>query len=458
MPCGAIVVVPLPRAVQRLVPPTPLSRRLAVQSLLFATADGTFMTGSAVFFTKVVGLSAQQVGLGMTVAGVVSFFVAYPMGRLVDRFGPKRMWALGTVLGAAAFTAWPWIHGLTAYIVVSIVFEILHNVGFAGYQAYILDVFPEKERVETQAHLYSALNLGFTLGAGIGGVALAFNSLTVIRWLPLLTVAIGLVNAYRITHLPRAAHDHRTAGEVTPSVSPTTPGALRNRGWMATSFFSGVLWTNQVLLQVVIPLWLVERTHAPHWILAWLFGTNTVLCIFLPQFTAKGVDSIGRALARVRYSTVFFVASCVITMMTHSATAFWAALLVWLGHVTVTGAELMVGSGSWAFQAKLMDPARRGEYTGTQEVFATLGRWWAPAVYTWLAMSHGDLGWLGIAGIVVLASIGLHPSARAAERFANRHFPRESGADALADAGLAHPPPVPQTNTATALATPSDGS
>jgi hypothetical protein len=30
-----------------------------------------------------------------------------------------------------------------------------------------------------------------------------------------------------------------------------------------------------VLLNVVVPLWLVERTDAPHTLLARLFGTNT---------------------------------------------------------------------------------------------------------------------------------------------------------------------------------------
>jgi len=413
----------------RLVPPTPLSRRLALQSLLFSTGAGTFNTGSAVFFTQVVGLSAAKVGLGMTIAGVVSFFVAYPAGKMVDRIGTKRMWALGTILGAAGFAAWPFIHGFTAYVLVSVLFEVVNNIGFAGYNAYVLSVLPEKERVETQAHLYSALNLGFTLGAIIGGIALAFDSLTLIRWLPLLTTVIGVVNAYRITRLPQPRREvDSPATEAVEALSPAAagtpavPGAMRNTGWLATSFFTGILWTNQVLLNVVIPLWLVQRTHAPHWILAWLFGTNTVLCIFLPQFTSKGVDTITDALRRARWATGFFVLSCLITMLTHSVAAFWAALLVWLGHVTVTGAELAIGSGTWAFQAKLMDPSRRGEYGGAQEVFRTLGQWWAPAAYTWLVMSHGDLGWMVIAVIVVLAAIGLHPSARAAERFAQRHF------------------------------------
>jgi hypothetical protein len=46
------------------------------------------------------------------------------------------------------------------------------------------------------------------------------------------------------------------------------PGPMRNPGWLLTTFFDGVFWTNQVLLNIVIPLWLVERTDAPRVLLA----------------------------------------------------------------------------------------------------------------------------------------------------------------------------------------------
>jgi MFS family permease len=189
--------------------------------------------------------------------------------------------------------------------------------------------------------------------------------------------------------------------------------------------FIGTLWTNQVLLNVVIPLWLVEATDAPHWLLAWLFGTNTVLCIFLPAYTSRGIESISDALRSARICGAFFVVSCLITMATHSTAGMVTILLVWLGHVAVTGAELYLSGASWAFQAKLMDPARRGEYGGVAEVFGTLGGRWAPALFTFLAMAWHpgwlpSAGWLVIAGIAVLAVAGLHPASRMAERFLQR--------------------------------------
>jgi MFS family permease len=425
---GPIGTVPgLGRSLRRLVPPTPLSRRLATQSLLFATAEGTFLTGSAVFFTQVVGLRAAQVGLGLTIAGVVSFLVAYPAGKLTDRIGPKRMWAVGAFLGALLFAAWPFIDSFTGYVAMVVCFEIIENAGGAGRNAYVLDVMPEDERVATQAYMYSSLNVGFTLGAIIGGVALAFDNLTVMRWMPLFTLAIGLANAFFITRLPRAPHDlARSSSEpAKPRVAPRGRGPLHNVGWMLTSLFSGTMWTNQVLLNVVIPLWLVQATDAPHWLLAWLFGTNTVMCIFLPAYTSRGIATLSDALRSVRISGAFFILACLITMATHSTAGFLTIFLVWLGHVAVTGAELYNSGASWAFEAKLMDPARRGEYGGVAEVFSTLGGRWAPAAFTFLAMSwHPEAlpsaGWLVIAGTVVVAVGGTHPAVRMAERFLER--------------------------------------
>ncbi|GAA2010050.1 MFS transporter [Nocardioides kribbensis] len=427
---------------RKAAPPTPLAGRLSVQSVLYAIGDGTFLTASAVFFTQVVGLSAAQVGLGITVAGVVSMLVAVPAGRLADRLGPQRTWALGALGTALMYAVWPFIDGFTAFLAMSVVLEVVNGAGNAGRGAYVLDLLPRAERVQSQAYMYSALNLGFTLGAALGGIALAFEDDSVIRALPWLTAVLVAANAWWITRLPATAHQHRpdplveaveAALEDPEPVAPapsdaratgpggTVPGALRNRGFLATSFFGGVLDTNQVLLHLVIPLWLVEETDAPRVLLALLFATNTVMCIFLPMRAARGVRDVSTALRAARFSSLFFVVSCVITLVTHETVGWVTIALIWLGHVTVTGAELYLSAASWSFDSELSDPDRRGEYQGARNLGRQLGYIGAPALYTFLALEVGTLGWLAIAAIAVAAAAALHPSARAAQRFLVRH-------------------------------------
>ena len=203
-----------------------------------------------------------------------------------------------------------------------------------------------------------------------------------------------------------------------------------------------MLWTNQVLLNIVIPLWLVEKTDAPRVLLAFLFGTNTVMCIFLPMLAARKVKDVTTALGAIRVSAAFFVISCLITLATHDTVGWVTIALVWLGHVTVTGAELYLSAASWSFEAELMDPDRRGEYQGAAEFSGTLGRVWAPAAYTFLAMNWGATGWLIIAAIIVVATACLHRSTGVAQRFLVRNGKdphQSSSTDHLDDSA----PPVP---------------
>jgi MFS family permease len=419
----------VPGRLDRFLPPTPLARRLSLQSVLFAIGEGTFITGSAVFFTQIVGLTAGQVGIGITVAGLVSFVFSVPVGKLADRVGPKRMWAFGAGSAAALYAVWPLVDGFATFIAMMVALQLVETAGWSGRGAYTIDVFPRDERVQSQAFMRAALNIGFTVGALISGIALAFNSDDLIQAVPIFTALMLALNTLYITRLPDAAHDRSpAASQATVETEQKTEqteqklgrGALRNRGFLALSACDGVLGTNQVLLNIVIPLWLVQETDAPRVLLAWLFGTNTVLAVLLQVRAARGVDSVRSSLRAARISMSFFVLSCFVVLVTHDTVGWVTIALVWLGHVTVTGAELFQSAAHWGFMSELSDPERLGEYQGAANLGGTLGNVWAPAAYTYLAIEWGAGGWLIIAGIVLLATLGMGPAARSAERFLAR--------------------------------------
>ncbi|MEV5003398.1 MFS transporter [Nocardioides sp. LML1-1-1.1] len=411
----------IPERLARLAGPTPLVRRLSTQSVLSAFGDGVFLTGSAVFFTQVVGLSAAQVGLGLTVAGVVTFLLAVPLGKLSDRYGARTVWALASLVEALLYLAWLAVGGIATFIAMMIVLETVSTASRAARNAYRFDIFPRAERVSSNAYFRAARNVGYTLGALLAGVALATNSDDVIRAVPLVTAALLLLNAVLVARLPRAIHHTEEAPlEQVLEEAGAKESALRNRGYVAMSICSGVLNTHQVLLNVVIPLWLVEETDAPRVLLAWLFGTNTVMAVLLQVAAARGITTVADSLRAQRRGALFFVLSCGIVLVTHDTVGWVTIVLVWVGHVTVTGAELFGSAGDWGLQAELSDPARRGEYQGVTQLGYTLGSVWAPAAYTFLAMEWGAQGWLVIAAIVALAAVAIHPAARSAERYLTR--------------------------------------
>lgn len=395
----------------RVLSDDPLIRSMSFQSVLSAFGEGAFLTGSAVFFTQVVGLSAAQVGVGMTIGMAVKFPLSVPLGRLADRVGTRTSWIVGAVLQAVLFLSWLGIHSFIGYVAVAIAIELAEAFMRAGIGAYRIQVFPRDQRVRSMAYMRAARNVGYTLGAAAGGIALAFNDLDAIRVVPIFTGILLLANTWWISTLPKLERVvHVTPDGVTPRA------AMRNRGFLAMTILDGIISTHQVLLNVVIPLWLVEETNAPRVLLAWLFGTNTVLAVLLQVRAARGVIDIPTSLRAQHRAAACFVLSCGIIWVTDSTTQWLTIVLIWVGHVTITAAELLNSAGEWGLVSELSDGRRLGEYQGMQQLGYTLGNVWAPAAYTWLAIHGGMAGWLTIAAIVVAAAAAIGPAARAAER------------------------------------------
>jgi MFS family permease len=412
----ALTTIESTSRLRRLLPPTRLGRLLALRSILYAFGLGAFMTGSAVFFTRIVGLSAGQVGLGLSLSGLVVVALSVPLGRLVDRLGALQMWGFGALTEAGLFALYPLVHGFTVFLLLLVGFAIVQTIGQAGRGAYTIAVFPREERVRTSAYMRSALNIGFTLGALTGGVALATDDNAVIRGLPWLCAAVLMLNAVLVVGLPRP--------ETAPAVETATEAAvgstaLRNRGFLVLSITNGILSTNQVLLNIVVPLWLVERTDAPHVLLAWLFGTNTVLAVLFQVRAARGSDTVTGALRAIRACAACFVLSCLLIMITDQTVGWISIALLWAGHVTITGAELFQSASGWGLVSVLSDPRRLGEYQGVWEIGNQVETIIGPAAFTFLAITWGPPGWLVIAAVAVAAAAIAHPAARAAERAAH---------------------------------------
>ena len=399
---------------QRVLPPTKLERDLVWQCVLSAFATGTFLTGTAVYFTKIVGLSGAEVGLGMSIAAGVTLLLQLPMGRLADRVGAKPLWALASAVEAALYFAWPLIGGMAGFVLMLSVLAIFETAGRNARNVYRIAVFPREVRVRALAYMRAARNVGYTLGAGASGVALGIGT-DAVALIPLVTGGLLVLNAVLIASvLPVITRQV----PVVEGDDPTTaaPPAWRNPGFVVLSVCNGVLSSNQVLLNVVVPLWLVERTDAPPTLLAWLFGTNTVLAVLLQVRASRVADSVDGSLRAVRWSGWAFIVSCALIAWTHETAGWVSILLIWIGHVTITGAELWQSAADWSFTSDLSDHRRLGDYQGVWGLGYQIEPIIFPALYTFLALQVGTPGWIVIALIGVTAAVVAHPAARAAER------------------------------------------
>ncbi len=403
---------------RRILPPTTIERDLVAQSVLSAFATGTFLTGTAVFFTQVVGLSGAQVGLGMSIAAAVTLVLQLPLGRLADRIGAKPLWVLAAAVEAALYLAWPFIGGFAGFVAMLAVLAIFETAGRNARNVYRIAVFPRETRVRAMAYQRAARNIGYTLGAGASGVALGIG-VDAVRLVPLVTGGLLVLNATLITtRLPAIDRPVHTA--TIEDTVEAAPAAWRNVGFVVLAICNGVISSNQVLLNVVVPLWLVSRTDAPHELLAWLFGTNTVLAVLLQVRASRVADSVDGSLRAVRWSGWAFVVSCAVIAVTHETVGWVSIVLIWIGHVTITGAELWQSASDWGFTSELSDHRRLGDYQGVWGLGYQIEPIIFPALFAFLALEWGPVGWGLIATIAVTAVVVAHPAARAAQRHLER--------------------------------------
>src|SRR5690348_17463856 len=102
----------------KILPPPGVQRGYALATLIDSAGSGLFLTASAVFFVRVVGLSPAHVGLGLSIAGFAGLVAAAPVGHLGDRYGHRRMLIGLSLARAALFAIYLVIHSFAAFIVV----------------------------------------------------------------------------------------------------------------------------------------------------------------------------------------------------------------------------------------------------------------------------------------------------------------------------------------------------
>src|ERR1700704_3906580 len=135
----------------KLLPPKGLPRAIAFQSAVIAVGSGTFMTGSVVFFTRVLGLTPVQIGIGLSLAGLVGLAGSLPLGALADRLGGQRSWVIGAIAEAAGFAAYPLAHSFAAFLLLMVVTAAADAFANVGRTIYTADALPAETRVRTMA-------------------------------------------------------------------------------------------------------------------------------------------------------------------------------------------------------------------------------------------------------------------------------------------------------------------
>lgn len=388
-------------------------RRLTAAQAISSLGDGSFHVTSALFLSHVVGLSAAQTGLWLSIAWATGFALSTTLGHLADRMGLRRG-AVGLSLGVAcALVAATQVRDQVGFLAVITAYAVAQSGLGAVRQAIVATEVAPAERVSARARLHVAINSGLGLGAALGGAALAVGSTSAYLAVFWFDACCFLVSVVLLGRMPVS----RGPRPVRAATGALRGGVLRDAPYVAAAGLAAVLYLYMPILTVVLPLFLVRATSAPSWAVAMVFIVNTVGVVLLQVRAARPVSSTAAAVTASRRGALALGAACLVfaaASLTDSPSV--ALLVVGMGAVVQVSGEVLVAAGTWHLGFALADPDRPGQWQGLFASGLPLARSLGPVLMTALVLGWSGPGWLVVALVLAGAGAALGPVAAWGER------------------------------------------
>ncbi|ELS57477.1 MFS transporter [Streptomyces viridochromogenes] len=398
------------------LPADPALRRATVLTLLNSLGNGLYFPLGVLYFTRIVGLDATAVGLGLTVAGLVGVAAGVPAGRAADRWGARQvgavLWA-GTGVATAAYTL---VHSYPGFLVAVVCATGLQMSSRGVQGAVYADVLPPETRVEARAYLRMVTNVAMAVGGAFGAVALQLDTRGAYVTVILLNALTFLGPALLVRTLPLAPHAARRAVAADEVPGADRWRAVRDLPFLTVTVLNALLTVQYTLAEVGLPLWIVERTEAPRWTAALLMIVNCVLVALLQVRVARRASEVPGAVRAITRSGLLLAAACAVYAVSAGLSPMWAVLALTVGAVVQVLAEVLSAAGGWTLGYELADARAHGVYQGVFGAGMSAGMMAGPALVTVTAIQHGAVGWAVLGVLFAAAGLAMGPAVRWARR------------------------------------------
>jgi hypothetical protein len=379
-------------------------RQLVWGRAVSALGDGLWYTIWAIYFIRVLGLSATVVGLGMAVAAGAGLAAAVPLGALADRADPRRVLVALTAARALAMLAYLLVHGTWAFLLVSTVFVGLANGSSAVRTALVAGLVDgNAARVRALAQQRVAQHLGYAVGAGAGALVLSADRPAVYAVAIAANAASFAVLAVATATVPRPAPAPvlvpAAAGGTPPSALParTASAALADRPYLAVVAVTAVLSLCWAMMSTGLPLWISRGTRLPLALsgAAVVIGSAGIAALQVPA--TRLARTAPRAARTAIWSGAALAGSCLLLATTAGGSGTFAIGLVIAATLLHLTGELGYVAASWGLSISLMREEARGAYQGVAEAATATVQIVGPAVFTTALGVFGATGWLLVA-------------------------------------------------------------
>lgn len=389
------------------VPDSPTARRWAWVAVVDAIGTGMFLPVSVLYFTVVVHLSAESVGLGLGIAGLVGCAATPVAGALIDRWGAKRLLIICWLAAGAAYAGFLGVHNWGSFVAIAAVAQAADHMIVPGRRVFVTSIATGDDRVSLMSFQRAMLNVGFGIGGLLTAAALAIGTRSAYQAI-LVVDAVSYLAATGV--MATIAVPRNLAGQA-PESPAADSGTTRKAGfrevladwrYVSLALIDVTVLTYASTFTIGMPLWVHLHTSAPTSMVGLLFTLNTVLVVVLQLRTARTCSTLEQApRAFLRTAGAFALA----------AVGYWAAyragraealviVLLIAAVLAHTMAELYGSVGEWTVSLNLAPENLRGRYLSLFGLSLSAQQTVGPVLVTALIVASPDLAWFALAGLL----------------------------------------------------------
>lgn len=243
----------------------PVLRILVTSTAVGRIGRGVFLAVTVLYFTRIVGLSAGEIAVVLTVSAGLGVAASALTGHLADRISARRILLAGMTLDGVALVAYAFAADFWAVLAIGAVVGVAESAANAARMAIIARAFDGPRRVSARAILRTVTNISIAAGAAAGGLSLLADTglayraaivaagLVVLAGVPIMRGLPPRVDAPRVVPAAPAADSAVPTAAGTATAPPATPVVRRASPWrdaryLALTALSAVAWLAVALL------------------------------------------------------------------------------------------------------------------------------------------------------------------------------------------------------------------
>jgi MFS family permease len=380
-----------------LIPRNRNERIVASSYLVNTVGNGFLVTVSAIYFTRVVGLSATELGLGFSIAAGFGLASGLFVGRWADTQDVRSLTVWFMSIAGIFDILLAFAHSFIAFAFINIAISLFDRASNTTRAVLLSRVGGPEGRVRIRAYGRSIVNLGMSVGTLLAGFVLAIDNADLYRAVIIFNGITSVLSALCLLWLPRfapfpEAKDHRKST------------ALRDRSFVMLTMANSISVFHYHVVDIALPLWIVFHTSAPVWVLSVLMVMNTVAVVIFQVRFAAGAENLESA-ARLGRKAGFWLFAGVASysLSTYFDSPIAATVVLMIASVLHVVGELNQAAAAFGIAYGTAPEALQGQYQAVWGLGTGLGGLMAPIALTTLCLGWGVPGWFVLGGLLFLA-------------------------------------------------------